>query len=101
MLTGAQRLGLSDRILSILVELGQGVSASDLAGHLREVTQRDVVGRLQALKNRGLVTYARSDESPSAAGTWTVSERGRQAVSQVVIVTEGSSTSKAERQEPS
>ena len=101
MLTGAQRSALSERILAVLVGLEQGMTASDVAGHLREVTQRDVVGRLQALKNQGLVTYARSDESPSAAGMWTMSERGRHAVSQVVMVTEGSSTSKTERQKSS
>ena len=97
MLTGALRSELDSRILSVLVDLGRGVKASEVVAHLRQVTQRDVVGRLQALKNRGLVTYARSDESPSAAGTWTASEQGRQ----VAIVAAGSSTSKAERQKSS
>ena len=78
MLTGALRSELDSRILSVLVDLGRGVKASELVAHLRQFTQRDVVGRLQALKNRGLVTYERSDESPSAAGMWVASEQGRQ-----------------------
>jgi DNA-binding transcriptional ArsR family regulator len=83
MLTGAQRSELSDRILSALVERGRGVKASELAEHLRQFTQRDVVGRLQALRRRGMVTYARSDESPSAAGVWIVSEQGRQVTAEI------------------
>ena len=78
MLTGAQRSELDDLILSVLVELRQSVTASELAAHLRQFTQRDVVGRLQALKRRMMVTYERGGESPSAAGVWAVSELGRQ-----------------------
>jgi hypothetical protein len=78
MLTGAQRSELSDSILSALVERGRGVKASELTEHLRQFTQRDVVGRLQALRRRGMVIYERGGESPSAAGVWIVSEQGRQ-----------------------
>ena len=90
MLTGAQRSELDDLILSVLVELRQSVTASELAAHLRQFTQRDVVGRLQALKRRGVVTYERGGESPpfgdlrpSAAGVWTVSEQGRQVTAEI------------------
>jgi len=68
MLTGAQRSALSDRILPVLVDLGRGMTASDLAGHVRQATQHDVVRRVQALGRRGPVTCERSDESPSAVG---------------------------------
>ena len=81
MLTAPQRTELNCRILSTLNELGQGVKASELAEHL-QVAQRDVVGRLQALKHREMVTYERDGNAPSAAGLWAVSEQGRQMVSQ-------------------
>jgi len=62
-------------ILSALMEFEQGVKSSVLAGHLR-LTHRDVVGRLQALKRQGSVSYVRSSPYPSAAGLWYVSEEG-------------------------
>jgi hypothetical protein len=101
MLTSTQRSELNHRILSTLTQFGHGMKASELGEHLWQFTQRDVVGRLQALKRQGMVTYERDSESPGAAGAWAVSGRGRQVASQVAIATEGSSTSKAERQESS
>ena len=85
MLIGVQRAELDNRILSALVELGWGVKASELVDHLR-TAQRHVIGRLQALKRRGMVTYERDGASPSAAGIWAVSERGGQVASQVTAV---------------
>jgi DNA-binding MarR family transcriptional regulator len=82
MLTGTQREELSYRILSILIELDQGVKASALTEHL-QVAQRDVVGRLQALKRRGMVVFVRDATEPYAAGHWNISEQGRQAIDQM------------------
>jgi len=70
MLTGAQRSELSDSILSALVERGRGVKASELAEHLRQFTQRDVVGRLQALRRRGMVTYEQANYILEDAWSW-------------------------------
>ena len=81
MLTDTQREELSYRILSTLTELGQGVKASALAEHL-QVAQRDMVGRLQALKRRGMVVFVRDATQPYAAGLWSLSEQGRQAIDQ-------------------
>jgi hypothetical protein len=59
---------MSVRILSALAEPGWGVKASELAEHLRQYKLRDVVGRLQALKRRGMVTYERGGESSPCGG---------------------------------
>lgn len=80
MLTGPQRAELNHRILSTLTQLDQGVKASELAEYL-QTAQRDIVGRLQALKRREMVLYERNGSAPSAAGLWAVSEQGRQAAS--------------------
>ena len=82
MLTGTQREELSYRILSTMTELGQGVKASALAENL-QAAQRDVVGRLQALKRRGMVVFMRDATQPYAAGHWSLSEQGRQAIDQM------------------
>jgi Mn-dependent DtxR family transcriptional regulator len=76
MLTATQRTELNHRILSTLTEFDRGVKADALAERL-QVTQRDVVGRLQALKRREMVTYERNGGAPSAPGLWAVSEQGR------------------------
>ena len=81
MLTATQRIELNHRILSTLTESDQAVRAAVLAERL-QLPQRDVVGRLQALKRREMVTYARNGSEPSAPGLWAVSEQGRQMVSQ-------------------
>lgn len=80
--TGTQREELSYRLLSTLTELGQGVKASALAERL-QVAQRDVVGRLQALKRRGMVDYERDATQPYAAGHWSISELGHQAINEM------------------
>lgn len=98
MLTHPQRTELNHRILSILTELGQGVRAAVLADYL-QVTPRDVVGRLQALKRREMVTYERNGSVPSAPGLWTVSKRGRQMVSQMETVAVERSSIRTERTE--
>jgi predicted DNA-binding transcriptional regulator len=81
-LTGPQRTELNHRILSTLIELDRGVKAFELTAHL-QVAQRDVVGRLQVLKHRGMVTYKRNSRAQSAAGLWVISEQGRQMVGQM------------------
>lgn len=93
MLIGTQRTELNYRILSTLIQLGQGVKSSVLAEHL-QVAQRDVVGRLQALKRREMVAYERNSRAPSAAGLWTVSKQGRQSVSQMTTASQGKSASR-------
>jgi DNA-binding IclR family transcriptional regulator len=85
MLTATQRTELNHRILSTLTESDQGVRAAALAQRL-QLPQRDVVGRLQALKRREMVTYERDGSTPSAPGLWAVSEQGRQMVSQTDTV---------------
>jgi DNA-binding transcriptional ArsR family regulator len=97
----AQRSELNRRILSTLTRVGRGMKASELSEHLWQFTQRDVVGRLQVLKRQGMVSYARDGESPSAAGVWAVSDRGRQAANQAALATEGSGRSTAERHQSS
>jgi len=81
MLTAAQRTELNQRILSALTEFGQGVKSSVLAEHL-QVAQRDVVGRLQALKRQRAVTYDGSGGYQSAAGLWTISKQGSERMRQ-------------------
>ena len=93
MLTGTQRTELNYRILTTLNQLGRGVKASSLAEHL-QVAQRDVVGRLQALKRQEMVVYERNGSAPSAAGVWAVSEQGRQAANQMAIASQEKSTSR-------
>jgi len=93
MLTHPQRTALNQRILLTLTQLGQGVKASELAEHL-QLAQRDVVGRLQALKRREMVTYERNSYSPSAAGLWAVSDQGRQIASQMATASQGESASR-------
>jgi DNA-binding MarR family transcriptional regulator len=83
MQTSTERTELSPRILQALIELGRGIKASELAECL-QVPLRDVVGRLQALKRRGLVTHERNSEAPGAAGLWAVSEEGQQVATAVL-----------------
>ena len=73
--TAAERSELDHLVLSVLTELGHGVTSSVLARQL-DVPHRAVVGRLQALKRRGSVTFDRSGTYQSAAGVWSVSEEG-------------------------
>ena len=73
--TTTERTKLDLLILSALDEWGQGVPSSALARQL-DVPHRAVVGRLQALKRRGSVTFDRSGTYQSAAGVWSVSEEG-------------------------
>jgi DNA-binding IclR family transcriptional regulator len=73
--TATQRSELDRLILSALSEWEQGVTSSVLARQL-DVPHRVVVGRLQALKRRGSVTFDRDDAYPSAAGVWSASEGG-------------------------
>jgi DNA-binding IclR family transcriptional regulator len=80
MLTAAQRIELNRRILSTLTESDQSLRAAVLAERL-QLPQRHVVGRLQALKRREMVTYKRNGSAPSAPGLWAVSDQGRQVVS--------------------
>ena len=79
--------------MSLLTEFGQGVKASELAEHL-QVTQRAVVGRLQALKRQEMVVYERNGSAPSAAGVWAVSEQGRQAANRMATASQEKSTSR-------
>lgn len=82
MLTRLQRTALDNCILAILAERGQSIRASELSEHL-QVAQRDVVGRLQALKHRGMVDYERDATQPYAAGHWSISEQGQQAINEM------------------
>jgi DNA-binding IclR family transcriptional regulator len=73
--TATERTKLDLLILSTLDEWGPGAFSSALARQL-DVPHRAVVGRLQALKRRGSVTFDRSGTYQSAAGVWAVSEEG-------------------------
>ena len=79
MTSDPDRVELSHRILCTLAEYDQSVIASDLA-HALTVGQRNVVGRLQALKRRGMVSFERDAAQPYGAGYWRITEQGRQAI---------------------
>jgi predicted ArsR family transcriptional regulator len=73
------RMELSHGILCTLAGNNRSMIASELARALA-VGQRDVVGRLQALKRRGMVSFERDAAQPYGAGHWRISEQGRQAI---------------------
>jgi predicted ArsR family transcriptional regulator len=77
--TDPDRIELDHRILRALATGRQSMIAFELAQALA-AGHRAVVGRLQALKRRGMVAFERDAANPYGPGHWRIAEPGRRAI---------------------